>query len=66
MFNQCVGRTLDRTGDAAGAQQSPHQRRLPAAEFTVEGHEHPALKRRREGRAGARGGLDVRQMERQR
>ena len=65
MFNQRVGRTLDRPRNAAGAQQPAHERRLAAAEFAMQRHDIAAAQARREALAGVNGRLGIGQMQRQ-
>ena len=66
MLNQRVRRALHRPLDATCAQQPAHERRLAAAEFALQRHEHATLQVRREARADALGRRGVRKMEGQR
>jgi hypothetical protein len=59
MFNQRVRRALDRTGDAACAQQPADERRLAGSKLALQRHDHPAMQRRSDARAARlrRGGI---------
>jgi len=63
MFNQRVGRALDRAFDAAGAQHPAHQRRLAATELATQRHDHSAFEQRSEARAEVLGGSGVGEMD---
>ena len=67
MFNQRVGRALDRAFfDAARAQHPAYQRRLAAAEFAAQRHDHAAGEQRAEACAEALGRKSVGEMDRKR
>jgi len=63
MFNQRVGRALDRAFPAQGAQRPTDERGLAAAQIAGQCHDHSAVERPSEPRTERRRGRGIAQMQ---